>query len=253
MRLLAPLEPRPSAPLARAHPLAKLAGAAVLMLALFVTVDVVTSAIVLISLLVAFPLTGLPAVAFARRLAPLAGAAVAIAVLNTLFAADARGVAGGVAAAMRLVGISVAGAMTLATIDPTDLADALVQHLRAPPRFVVGALAAWRLAPLFGQEWQTLGLARRARGIEAERGLVDRLSSFPGRTFGLLVGAIRRATRLALAMDARGFGRRRCRTLSRPRDIGPRDLAVLGAAIAVAVGATAISLAIGTWRPLLTF
>lgn len=223
------------------------------MLALFVTVDVVTAAIVLASLLAAFPLTGLPAAAFARRLAPLAGAAVAIAVLNTLFAADARGVAGGVAAAMRLVGISVAGAMTLATIDPTDLADALVQHLRAPPRFVVGALAAWRLAPLFGQEWQILGLARRARGIEAERGLVDRLSSFPGRTFGLLVGAIRRATRLALAMDARGFGRRRCRTLARPRDIGPQDLAVMGAAIAVAVGATAISVAIGTWRPLLTF
>ncbi len=253
MRLLAPLEPRPSAPLARAHPLAKLAGAAVLMLALFVTVDVVTAAIVLAGLALAFPLTGLPPGPFARRLAPLGGAAVAIAVLNTLFAADARGVAGGVAAALRLVGISVAGMMTLATIDPTDLADALVQHLHAPPRFVVGALAAWRLAPLFGQEWQILGLARRARGIEAERGLLDRLRSFPGRTFGLLVGAIRRATRLALAMDARGFGRRSCRTLARPRAIRIEDVAVLGAAVAVAVGATAISVAMGSWRPLLTF
>lgn len=251
MRLLAPLEPDPSAPLARAHPLPKLAAAVVLMLALFVTVDVVTASIVVAALLCAFPLTGLPLGPFARRLAPLGGAAVAIAVLNTLFAADARGIAAGVAAAVRLVGISLAGVMTLATIDPTDLADALVQHLRASPRFVVGALAAWRLAPLFGREWQILGLARRARGVEAERGLVDRLASFPGRSFALLVGAIRRATRLALAMDARGFGRRPCRTLARPRHIGRADWAVLVVAVAVAALATAISLLIGTWRPLL--
>jgi energy-coupling factor transport system permease protein len=176
---------------------------------------------------------------------------VAIAILNTLFAADARGVAGGIAAALRLIGISAAGAMAVATIDPTDLADALVQHLHAPPRFVIGALAAWRLAPLFGQEWQILGLARRARGIEAERGIVDRLRSFPARTFGLLVGAIRRATRLALAMDARGFGRRPCRTLARPRPIRRADWAILTLGIGVALVASLISVALGTWRPLL--
>jgi len=251
MRLVAPLEPDPSAPLAQAHPLVKLGAAAALMLALFVTVDVVTAGIVTLALAMSFPATGLAPAAFARRLAPLAGAAVAIAILNTLFAADARGVAGGIAAALRLIGISAAGAMAVATIDPTDLADALVQHLHAPPRFVIGALAAWRLAPLFGQEWQILGLARRARGIEAERGIVDRLRSFPARTFGLLVGAIRRATRLALAMDARGFGRRPCRTLARPRPIRRADWAILTLGIGVALVASLISVALGTWRPLL--
>jgi energy-coupling factor transport system permease protein len=253
MRLLAPLEPDPDAPLARAHPLPKLGAAAALMLALFLTVDVVTAGIVVLGLAVAFPLTGLPRHAFARRIAPLAGAAVAIAVVNTLFAADARGIGAGIAAALRLVGIALAGLMAVATIDPTDLADALVQHTRASPRFVLGALAAWRLAPMFGQEWQTLALARRARGIEADRRVLDRLRSFPALTFGLLVSAIRRATRLALAMDARGFGRRDCRTVARPRAILPRDRAVLAAGIAVALCATLISMAIGTWRPLLAF
>jgi energy-coupling factor transport system permease protein len=251
MRLIAPLEPRPSAPLARAHPLPKLAAAAVLMLVLFVTVDLVTAAIVIAALAAAFPLTGLPAGPFARRLAPLGAAAVGIAAFNTLFAAEPRGAVAGVAAALRLVGISVAGVMTVATIDPTDLADALVQHARAPRRFVLGALAAWRLAPLFGQEWQVLALARRTRGIEADRGLAQRLAAFPGMTFALLVGAIRRATGLALAMDARGFGRRPCRTPARPRRIVLGDWAVLAGSVAVGVVATAMSIALGTWRPLL--
>ena len=253
MRLLAPLDLRPSAPLAQAHPLPKLAAAAALMITLFATVDIVTAAVVLAALAATFPLTGLPLGPFARRLAPLGAAAVGIAAFNTVFAVEARGPLTGVAAALRLIGISVAGAMAVATIEPTDLGDALVQHAHAPRRFVTGALAAWRLAPLFGQAWQVLALARRTRGIEADRGLGDRLATFPGMTFGLLVGAIRRATGLALAMDARGFGRRPCRTLARPRAIRVADLAVVAGAIAVAVVATALSISLGSWRPLFTF
>lgn len=249
MRLGEPLEPRRDAPLARAHPLPKLAAAAVLMLALFVTVDVVTSAVVLAALAAAFPLTGLPLRPFLGRIWPLVFAAFGIALVNSLL--GERGIAGGAAVAFRLLGIALAGVMAVATIDTTELADALVQYLHAPPRFVLGALAAWRLAPLFGLEWRTIGLARRARGIEAERTLFGRLADFPSRAFALLVGAIRRGTRLALALDGRGFGRRPCRTLARPRAIMLTDLAVLAGAIAVAAAATAASLALGAWRPLL--
>lgn len=249
MRLAPPLEVRASAPLARADPLSKLAAAVVLMVALFVTVDVVTSAAIVLALVVAFPLTGLPAGAFARRAAPLAAAAIGVALFNSLF--GERGAGGGAAAALRIVGIALAGLMAVATIEPTDLADSLVQHTRASPRFVVGTLAAWRLAPLFGLEWRIIGLARRARGIESDRG-VARLADLPGRTFILLVGAIRRATRLALALDARGFGRRPCRTVARPRALGAADLALVLAALAVAAGATALSVALGTWRPLVS-
>lgn len=252
MRLVAPLEADPAAPIGGAHPLAKIGAAAALMLALFVTVDGVTAALVLAALLAALPAIGLPLTPFMRRVAPLIATAIGVAVVNVLFASDARGAANGIAVALRLVGIALAGIIAVATTDPTDLADALVQHLRAPPRFVLGALAAWRLAPVFGQEWRTLALARRARGIEAERSLVDRIRSFPALTFALLVGAIRRATQLALAMDARGFGRRRCRTLARPRSFEARDRAVLGGGIAVAAGATAVSVLLGTWRPLLS-
>ncbi len=48
-------------------------------------------------------------------------------------------------------------------------------------------------------------VARRARGVEAGRNPVARLRLFVSTAFTLLVGAIRRGTRLAVAMDARGF------------------------------------------------
>ncbi len=125
-----------------------------------------------------------------------------------------------------------------------------MEHLHAPPRFVVGALAAYRLFPLFSREWDSLGLARRARGIEADRAIAQRLAAFPGRSLGLLIAAIRRATRLAVAMDARGFGARECRTVARPRAFASSDVALLVAALMVVAVATATSVALGTWRPL---
>jgi energy-coupling factor transport system permease protein len=250
MRLLEPLVADPSAPLARYHPLAKIVAALVLMLALFVTVDVVTSLIVLAALLVAARFSGLPPRTLAARAAPLVIAAASFGAFNALLSRDAIA---GVAIGLRIIGVSLAGMLAVATTDPTDLADALVEHARAPSRFVVGALAAMRLFPLFSREWDTLGLARRARGVEADRTVVDRIRAFPGRALGLLVAGIRRATRLALAMDARGFGSRDCRTLARPRPLTRQDGALFAGAVALAMTATAVSVALGTWRPLITF
>jgi energy-coupling factor transport system permease protein len=250
MRLLEPLVPEPSAPLARPHPIAKIVAALILMLALFITVDLVTSGVVVLALLVAARFSGLPPRALAARATPLLIGAASLGVFNALLAHNA---AAGAAITLRIIGISLAGMMAVATIDPTDLADALVEHAHAPSRFVVGALAAFRLFPLFSREWDVLGLARRARGIEADRTYVDRVRAFPGRALGLLVAAIRRATRLALAMDARGFGAQTCRTLARPRALTAQDGAVVAGALMLALGATSLSIALGTWRPLLAF
>jgi energy-coupling factor transport system permease protein len=250
MRLLEPLVADPAAPLARLHPIAKILAALILMLALFITVDLVTSSVVLVALLVAARFSGLPPRSLAARAAPLLIGAISLGVFNALLSGNA---AAGAAIAMRIIGVSLAGMLAVATIDPTDLADALVEHAHAPSRFVVGALAAFRLFPLFSREWDVLGLARRARGIEADRTYVDRVRAFPGRALGLLVAAIRRATRLALAMDARGFGSRDCRTIARPRALAREDGALVASALLLAIGATSISVALGTWRPLLTF
>lgn len=251
MRMLAPLVPDPAAPLSRVHPLAKIAAGAVIMLGLFVALDAVTSAVVLVALAAAIALSGLPPRTLAVRGAPLLVSAAGVGFFNALV--GTQGVSGGIAVALRLLGIGIAGVLAIATVDPTELADGLVQHLRMPSRFVVGTLAAFRLFPLFSREWDTLGLARRARGIEADRGFVPRIAAFPGRALTLLIGAIRRATRLALAMDARGFGARACRTLARPRAFAARDVVLVASALAVVVIATAVSVSLGAYRPIVSF
>lgn len=245
MRLLEPLTPDSRATLARAHPLAKIAAAFVLMLALFVTIDPLTPALVLVAEIAAIPLIGVPPKALLRRALPVFVAAAGIGFFNALVSGN---VADGVAIGIRLIGIALAGIVAIASIDPTDLADALTEHLHAPYRFTVGALAAFRLLPLFADEWETIGLARRARGIDDAHGPVSRMSGFFATTHSLLVATIRRATRLAIAMDGRGFADAHCRTLARPRPIVAQDWALIAASLAIAAMATSASIALGSWR-----
>lgn len=209
------------------------------MTGLFLSRGITGPSIALVAIAVAAFGSGLEPRALLRRGAPVMLAAAGTGVFNGLVAGDA---AAGAAVALRLAAIALAGIVALATIEPTELADGLVQHLRAPSRFAVGTLAAMRLLPLFVQEWETRGLARRARGFESDRGLLAPLVAFPGRTHGLFIAAVRRAVALGLAMDARGFGTRPCRTLSRPRPLRRADAALLLVALvlaAIVIGAPA--------------
>ena len=88
-------------------------------------------------------------------------------------------------------------------IDPTELGDALSQILKLPSRFVIGAVAGVRMMTLFQSDWQSLEMARRARGLTD----VGKLQHLLTMSFGLLVIALRRGGKLATAMEARGFGR----------------------------------------------
>ena len=249
--LLVPLRPDPRAVLASANPLAKLGAAAIVMLVLFLSVDPVTPLLMIGGIAVAVRLSGLPPRALLSRCAPLLVAAIGASIVNGIFGSGGPSLVAAVATGLRLIAIALAGIVAFVTIDPTDLADALVQHLHAPPRFAVGALAAFRLLPIFATEWETIGLARRARGIDDGGGLVHRLASFRERSFTLLVAAIRRGVRLALAMDARGFASLTCRTIARPQPFTDRDRALLFAALLLAAATVTIGQALGTWRSLL--
>lgn len=266
MRLFTPLVPDPNAPLARANPVAKLAAGSVLLVALFASLDGVTAGIVLAVLLVALPISGLSPRDLLARSWPVGLAAVSIGVFNVLFAAEQAGptvvslgplrigaetLANGLGLALRLLGVVLAGLLATATTQPTELADSLVQQLRVSPRFAIGALAALRLLPLLSQEWQTLAMARRARGVEAGRSPIAVLRLFAGQTLALLVGAIRRGTRMAQAMEARGFGAMPCRTAARVHVVRAADWAWIVAAVLLAAVAIGVSVTLGTWRPLL--
>lgn len=266
MRLAVPLVPDERAPLAMANPVAKLAAAGVLMLALFLSLDWLTASIILAGLLAAIAMSGLRLRDLVARAWVILLAAVSIGVFNVLFAAEqvgptvvelgpiaigAQTLVDGIGLAIRLVAIVLAGLLATATTQPTDLADSLVQQLHVSPRFAIGALAALRLLPLLGQEWQALAMARRARGVEAGRSPIAALRLFAGQLLALLVGAIRRGTRMAQAMEARGFGALPCRTAARVHRVRASDWAWIGAALLLAAIAIGVSVAVGTWRPLI--
>ena len=67
--------------------------------------------------------------------------------------------------------------------------------------------------------------------------------------FALLVLAIRRGSKLATAMEARGFGADTRRTWARPSKVGAPDAALLLIAAAIAAVAVAGSVWAGTFHP----
>lgn len=264
--LAGPLLRDRTAPLARRNPLAKLGAALVVMVGLFLTLDALTPALLLAVELVAFTWSGLSLATAARRLWPLLVAVPGLAVTTAVLteerggtvvldagplAVTTGGLLAALAVALRVLAIALPGVVAVATIDPTDLADALVQQLHASPRFTFGALAAFRMVPLLGEEWRTLQFARRARGMDGGRSPVRQATLFFATVFALLVAALRRGVRLAAAMDARGFGHRRDRTSARIQRMDAADWALLCGAAGVMAAATAVSVAAGTWTFLL--
>ncbi|GID93339.1 energy-coupling factor transporter transmembrane component T family protein [Amorphoplanes digitatis] len=255
-----------TAVLARRNPVAKLGAALLFSLPLVATLDPLTPGLALAVELALLPLFGVRYRVLARRAWPLALAAAGVLITMVLFAADRTGallfslgpfdittgvVMGALGLVLRLFAVALPGIIVFATTDPTDLADALVQNARAPARFAIGALAAFRMIPLLGEEWQMLGLARRARGIDAGRNPVARLRLFGSTAFALLVGALRRGTRLALAMDSRGFDSGIPRTCARRQVFGRADAALLIGAAVLSAAILTISIQAGLFRPII--
>jgi energy-coupling factor transport system permease protein len=252
---------RPSA-IARVNPVAKLAVALLISCALMLSIDWVSAAaaLVLEGMLLAW--CGLTARQFWLRTAPVWIAAPFGMLTTVLYGEDSGAVlasvgfvsvtegsvALGLAIGLRVLAIGIPGIVLLATTDPTDLADGLAQVLHLPARFVLGALAGLRLVGMFIDDWHSLALARRARGVGDGGGLRGWARRFSGLAFALLVLSVRRGSKLATAMEARGFGSDEPRTWARPSVFGLRDglIVLLGVGIA-AVAITAAVLA-GTWR-----
>ncbi len=261
--LAEPIVTDPNAPATRLNPVTKIVAAFVILAGLLLTADAVTPALVLGAELAAIAAAGLRWRILLRRLVLLFVTVAGLAVSTLLFTDQTGGTVwlsagplqvssqsllATVSVVTRVLAIALPGVVAFASTDPTEFADALVQHFRTPPRFTFGALAAFRLLPVLGDEWRTLMLARRARGLDAGRSPVRRARLFASGVFALLVSAIRRGVRLATAMESRGFTDRPDRTLARPRPLRRADWVFVAATVVVVAGATAVSLALGTWR-----
>lgn len=240
------------------NPVAKLLTAGVIALALVLSVDWVSALTALVLEIPLFVALGVRLRPFVIRGAVITVAAALTALTNLLYG-EPRGtvhwhfllitVSDGsielaLAMFLRVLAIALPSVLLFIDVDATELADGLGQVLKLPARFVVGAMAGLRLVGLLRQDWQYLGHARRARGV-ADQGRIRR---FVGQSFALLVFALRRGSKLATAMEARGFGAYPTRTWARPSTFGPRELALIAAGVAIAAAAIGVSIAFGTWN-----
>lgn len=239
----------PTGWLARANPVAKLAACFVLGFGAALSDDAVTPAMILLLVVAVMVAGGVRVASVLRRGWPLLVSAAGLGATTLLFGDSPTPWLTALTATIRVLAIALPGVVVLLTIDPTALADSLVQNARVPARFAYASLAALRLLPLMGVEWQTIKRARRARGVDAGPNPLRQVQRFAGTVFTLLVGAIRRGTRLALAMDARGFDATRQRTVARSQVVRKSDIAlVIGAFVLLGV-AVLVSMAVGAFQP----
>lgn len=248
--------PLPRTALDRVNPVTRIAAAVIVSLPLLVTLDWLSGATMVGLVLVAALVLGFPLSFVARRIWPVLALAPLAALNMALYGRPGGSVHVdwflvhvtdnslrlAVAVLLRVLALGIPSILLFTGIDPTDLADGLAQVWRLPARFVLGALAGFRLLSQFVDDWRSLALARRARGL-GDTGALRRWATM---AFAMLVIAIRRGSKLATAMEARGFGTAE-RTWARPSTVGRADVVLVGCALLAVALALGAAIAGGTF------
>jgi energy-coupling factor transport system permease protein len=161
---------------------------------------------------------------------------------RSLFVATRAGFLYGLSTAIRLDTFLAAGLLFLSTTRVEEVAYAL-GRLGLPYRVGFTLTLAFRLVPVFFDAALTVVQAQRCRGLEfGKGGVVARLRRFVPIIVPVLIGALRRADRMAMALELRGFNSGRPRTTYLRARAGGADVAA-GAVLAMT---TVVYLAL--WR-----
>jgi energy-coupling factor transport system permease protein len=230
--------------LARRDPTVKLAVVLGMSLLLILIIDPITPALFLALAIAGALAGGARPGTILRALVPLSVLGVGFVWSNAVFFAtqgpatwtigpfhpSEAGLRFGLAIAIRGIAIGMLSLAFVWTTDPTELVVSLIRHARVPFRIGYPLLAGYRFLPFFTDEYAQVRLARRVRGKVA-REPIGRARETLGELVTLLSDATRRATRIAIAMDARAFAAANERTYYRePRFTAGDALFALGAA-----------------------
>lgn len=138
-------------------------------------------------------------------------------------------------AAGRILVLALPGVIVAAFIDPMRFGDALAQNLKLPARFVGAFTASLTRFDRLGETFDQLQRTRRIRGFGPTGNPLSRVAVTGPLTFGLLVSAMRGATQLSLAMDARGFAAAQQRSWAEPSPWRRRDTVTVLLAVLVTI------------------
>ncbi|MGM8215510.1 energy-coupling factor transporter transmembrane component T family protein [Bacillaceae bacterium W0354] len=109
------------------------------------------------------------------------------------------------------------------TTDPTKFMLSLMQQFKLSPKVTYGILAGYRFLPMFKHELNLLRQAHRIRGVSRAKGMTQRLHHLKRYMIPLLANAIRKAERVAIAMESKGFTGDRERTYYYEMKVKKRD------------------------------
>lgn len=253
---------RPASPswfIAKINPVSRFIGALILCIPMFFTLDIMSASVAFGLEMLLLWIGGIAPWTVLRKTWPVwiaaAGSFVSVALYGKTSGVVLANLGGFVvisqgslylalATFLRVAAIAVPGVMLALGLDPTDLADGLVQILHLPSKFVYGGLAGLRMFTLLQDDWHALGQSRRSRGL-GDGNVIKRVLS---QAFNLLVVSIRRGTKLATAMEARGFGSELPRSQARESKLHAVDWLFYLICILVPVIALAAAYFTGYWH-----
>lgn len=123
----------------------------------------------------------------------------------------------------RALSFGFMGLLFAFTTRPVLLFYSLMQQLNVPPRFAYGFMASVRLLPLILQEFKDLKKTYKARGVQYASGWQGLQQKIQLYAVPLLAQSIRRARRIAVAMEARRFNAVADRTYYYQMEFSYRD------------------------------
>ncbi|MEX2356464.1 MAG: energy-coupling factor transporter transmembrane component T [Thermaerobacterales bacterium] len=247
----------------RMNPAVKLAAVGLCLILLTVVFDPFVPLVLLVGITVAARLAGgVPPLAMVKGLLPFTVLAFGFFWMQVVFP---RGDAGdytlatqvgsvpiyletvlrGAALGLRVLCYAAFALLFVATTDPTRLVLSLMQHARLSPRFGYSLLAAYRFFPLYHSEFMILRAAHQVRGAEEGQGLRGRVGRLRRYAIPLLAGAVRRAERVAIAMEARGFPGKTPRHYYTAVPIGAGDWLLGASLVAMTVGTALVAHRLG--------
>ena len=130
------------------------------------------------------------------------------------------------------VDFALMGLLFALTTRPVRLFYSLMQQCGLPAKYAYSFMAAVRLIPMMADEFQTLRHALTVRGVWRRKSFYGKLKAC---AIPLLAQSIRRAQRIAVAMEAKRFAQAGRRTYYYEIGFSRTDLVFLFGAVALAV------------------
>lgn len=120
----------------------------------------------------------------------------------------------GIGVALRILILTSLSMIFMLTTEPKRLVQSLMQVAKLPYRIGYTLYAALRFIPLAYEEHKNITNAHLVRGVGFSRiGLFSKLNLLKSSVIPLLISGIRKAQDISIAMDSRGFGAYKKRTI----------------------------------------